>query len=86
MVFFLELLAIALQVYFYLMIAYVLLSWVPSIRETKIYYYLHVITNPYMRIFRGVLVFGSFDFTPIVGFIIYAVGLSAFQQFVASLG
>ena len=85
MKFFLELLIEVLNIYFYMMIAYVLLSWIPSIRESKLYYYLHVIVNPYMRLFRGLVVIGHFDFTPILGFMLYSFGLEAFTQFVASL-
>ncbi len=85
MIFMLELLYNILEIYFFLMIAYILLSWVPSIRESKLYYYLHVIVNPYLRFFRGIVVFGYFDFTPILGFLLYRFGLSAFGEFVASL-
>lgn len=85
MKFILELLIQVLNVYFYMMVAYILLSWVPSIRESKFYYYLHLIVNPYMRLFRGIVVFGNFDFTPILGFLLYQFGLDAFTQFVASL-
>ncbi|MFP4078681.1 MAG: YggT family protein [Bacillota bacterium] len=81
----LEILYTILEVYFYIMIAYVLLSWIPSIRESKLYYYLHVLVNPYLRFFRGIVVIGYFDFTPILGFLLYSFGLQAFGQFVASL-
>ncbi len=74
-----------LQVYFYLMVAYVILSWVPDIRQTRFYYYLHLIVDPYMRLFRGILVVGQFDFTPIVGFMLYMFGLQAFGAFIVSL-
>ncbi len=74
-----------LTVYFYLMIAYILLSWFQDVRTSAFYYYLHVITNPYLRIFRGVVVIGNFDFTPIIGFLIYSFGLQAFGAFIASL-
>ncbi len=73
-----------LQVYFYMMIMFVLLTWFPSMRETRIYYLLYLITNPYLRVFRGVVVFGQMDFTPLVGFLLYNFGLQAFGQFVQS--
>lgn len=85
MVLLLTLLFFILQAYFYLMITFILLSWFPSVHESKFFYYLYVITNPYLRIFRGVLVFGTLDFTPIVGFMLYSYGLTAFGQLVASL-
>ena len=82
---FLSILLTVLEVYFFILIAYILLSWFPTIRESRFYYYLHRIADPYMRFFRGFLVIGSMDFTPIVGFLIYRFGLYAFAEFVASL-
>lgn len=74
-----------LQLYFYLLIAYVLLSWIPDIRQSRFYYVLHQITDPYMRLFRGIIVMGQFDFTPIIGFMLYSFGLRAFWEFIQSL-
>ena len=74
-----------LQIYFFILIAFVLLSWVPDIKQTRFYYLLHVLANPYMRLFRGIIVIGAFDFTPIVGFMLYSFGLSAFDQLIQSL-
>lgn len=64
-----------LQVYFYFLIAYVLMSWIPEIRGTKIHNFVSKVADPYMRIFRGILVIGMFDFTPILGFILYNLGM-----------
>ncbi len=85
MVLFLQGLYYVLQIYFYILIGYILLSWIPDIRNTRFYYYLHQIADPYMRLFRGILVFGQMDFTPIVGFMLYMFGLRAFQMFIAGL-
>ncbi|MFU8786173.1 MAG: YggT family protein [Candidatus Izemoplasmataceae bacterium] len=74
-----------LRIYFYVLIAYVLLSWIPEIRQSKFYYYLHQIADPYLRLFRGIIVIGYMDFTPIVGFVIYGFGLQAFGMFINSL-
>ncbi len=82
---FLSILLIVLEVYFFVLIAYILLSWFPTIRESRFYYTLHRLADPYMRFFRGILVLGGMDFTPIVGFLIYRFGLFAFAEFVASL-
>jgi len=85
MVLALTLLYYVLQAYFYTLILYILLSWIPDLRESKFYYYLHVITNPYLRLFRGIVVIGQFDFTPIIGFLFYQFGMMALGQFIASL-
>lgn len=70
----------ALRIYFYILIAFVLLSWFPEFRHTKFYRVIAQIAMPYMRLFRGLLVFGSFDFTPILGFLLYQWGLSNLEQ------
>lgn len=66
----------ALLAYFYVLIASILLSWLPELRRNKIGQFIERLANPYMRIFRGLIVIGMFDFTPIIGFIIYRFGLS----------
>lgn len=74
-----------LEVYFYLMIATILLTWFPEATKTKWFNALYQITSPYLRLFRGIVVIGQFDFTPIIGFLVYQFGLNAFAQLVASL-
>ncbi len=70
----------ALQVYFYFLIAYVLMSWIPELRGSKVHHFVHKIANPYMRIFRGLLVVGMMDFTPILGFFLYNLGMGYLKQ------
>ena len=82
MVTLLTILGWALTAYYYTIIAYVLMSWIPEIRGSKIHKIVHSIANPYMRIFRGLLVFGMMDFTPIIGFILYQIGLDYFWEMV----
>ena len=43
------------------------------------------IANPYMRIFRGLLVFGMLDFTPIIGFLLYTWGLNNLEAMISTL-
>lgn len=77
---FLILLGYALRAYYYILIVYVLMSWIPELRGSKFHQVIHSIANPYMRIFRGLLVFGMMDFTPILGFILFQVGLNYYGQ------
>ncbi len=72
----------ALQAYYYILIAYILMSWIPELRGSKVHKIIHSIANPYMRIFRGLLVFGRMDFTPIIGFFLYQIGLRYFGQMI----
>lgn len=73
----------ALQIYYWILIAYILMSWIPEIRGTKLHRIVHNIANPYMRIFRGLLVFGMFDFTPVIGFLLYNLGMNYYWEMVA---
>lgn len=66
----------ALTGYFYILIASILLSWLPEVKQSKIGRFIDRLANPYMRLFRGLIVIGMFDFTPILGFIIYRFGLN----------
>ena len=74
-----------LKIYYWILIAYVLGSWLPELRRTRIYEYIHRLANPYMRIFRGLLVFGMMDFTPIIGFLLYSFGLDFLGQMIETL-
>lgn len=80
-----EFVLVLLQIYYYLLIATILLSWFPELRQSNWYRSLVQLTQPYLRIFRGLLVFGQLDFTPILGFLLYQFGLAAFEAFVNSL-
>jgi uncharacterized protein YggT (Ycf19 family) len=71
-----------LQVYFYILIGSILLSWLPELRETQLGRFIDRLASPYMSVFRGLLVFGMFDFTPIIGFIIYQVGMNYLAQMI----
>lgn len=75
----------AFEAYYYILIAYVLMSWIPEIRGTKIHQIIHSIANPYMRLFRGLLVIGMMDFTPILGFFLYTLGKGYYWQMVEIL-
>jgi len=69
-----------LQTYFYIMIVFVLLSWVPSIRQSRFYYILSRIVEPYLGIFRGWIVFSNIDFTPMLGLLLYQFLLSVIAR------
>lgn len=60
-----------LNIYFYVLIFYIIGSWIPELRNTSLYQFITKLADPYMRIFRGLLVYNQLDFTPILGFILY---------------
>lgn len=60
----------ALNIYFYIILITVILSWTPIV-NSQFYQILLKITAPFMNLFRGWIVIGNMDFTPIIGFILY---------------
>lgn len=56
------------NIYFYMIIAFVLLSWVPNARESYIGQLLGRVTEPYLGIFRRFIppLGGMIDISPIV--------------------
>jgi YggT family protein len=80
MLLFFTIIGYALRAYYYTLIIYVLMSWIPELRGTKFHQVVSRIAEPYMRIFRGLLVIGMFDLTPIIGFILFQIGLGYFDQ------
>lgn len=73
-----------LRIYYYVMIAYILMSWIPELRNSRLRTMLHQITDPYLRLFRGIIVIGQMDLTPIAGLLLFQFGLGALGQVIAS--
>ena len=66
---------LVLYFYYFLMIVQILLSWTPLV-GSKFYHLLEKITGPYLNMFRGWIVIGQMDFTPMFGIILFQVLLS----------
>jgi uncharacterized protein YggT (Ycf19 family) len=75
----------ALQYYYYILVASVLLSWIPDLKRSTIGRFIDKLANPYMRIFRGWIVIGVMDFTPILGFMFYYFGMNAVGQMLTTI-
>lgn len=59
-----------LEIYRYLIIGYILLSWVPNARDSFIGEFLGKLVEPYLSIFRKFIPpLGMIDFSPIVALI-----------------
>lgn len=57
----------AFQIYTIALVIYILMSWVPSMRETKFGQFLAVIVEPYLGFFRKFIPpLGMIDISPIV--------------------
>lgn len=81
---FLEILYYILSGYWYIMIAGVLLSWLPGLMQYKIFAIIRTISDWYLKPFQGKVILGVFDFTPIIGFMIYSGILSILNYVIYS--
>jgi len=75
------------HIYFYMIIAYVLLSWVPNARDSFIGQLLGKVTEPYLGIFRRFIpaIGGVIDISPIVAIFalrFIVLGIEAVVRFV----
>lgn len=62
-----DILQTAIQFYSYALIAYILMSWFPNARESKIGQFLTKICEPYLEPFRKIIPpLGMIDISPIV--------------------
>lgn len=76
MVLLVSLLLNAIRIYTYVLIAGVLMSWVPSIKESSIGQIISRVTDPYLDLFRRFIPpIGMIDISPIVA--IYALHLAS---------
>ena len=59
------------NIYFYMILIYVLMSWVPSVRESFVGQLLGKLVEPYLSIFRRFIpaIGGVLDISPIVALI-----------------
>ena len=63
----LRLVDLLFQVYFYLIIGKILLSWIPDLRGGQIDRFISFYTDPYLNLFRGLIPpIGMIDISPIV--------------------
>lgn len=66
----------AVNIYSYLLIASILMSWLPNAKESSLGQMLSRVTDPYLDIFRKIIPpIGMIDFSPIVA--IFALNLAS---------
>ncbi len=73
---FLKILYYILSGYWYIMIGGVILSWLPGLMQYKFFSLIRNVSDWYLKPFQGRIILGVFDFTPIIGFMIYSGVLS----------
>jgi len=60
----------AFQIYFYVLLVYVLMSWVPNLLESPIGQLLQKLSEPYLSVFRRLIPpLGFIDLSPLVALI-----------------
>lgn len=66
------------NIYFYMILIYILMSWLPNARESFIGEWLGKLVEPYLSPFRRFIppLMGTIDFSPIVA--IFVLRLAAF--------
>lgn len=84
----LNLIDIAGQIYLYMIIAYVLLSWIPNARDSFVGELLGKICEPYLGIFRRFIppIGGMLDISPIVALIALQFVIRGIKAIVSMLG
>lgn len=77
---------ILFNIYFYMIIFYVLSSWLPNIRENFVGELLTKLVEPYLKPFRKIIppLFGTLDISPFIALIVLefaSTGLKAVLSF-----
>ncbi|ULO08887.1 YggT family protein [Paenibacillus sp. 19GGS1-52] len=67
-----SIITILFNIYFYMIIFYVLMSWLPNVRDNFIGELLSKLVEPYLTPFRKIIppLFGTLDISPIVALIV----------------
>lgn len=73
---------ILLCIYEGIILISIIMSWIPNAYNTKVGNAIYQISNWYMKPFRGWLVLGVIDFTPVIGLGIYQFILQFLMQFI----
>ncbi|MRN55644.1 YggT family protein [Paenibacillus monticola] len=75
---------ILFNIYFYMIIFYVLMSWLPNVRDNFIGELLSKLVEPYLTPFRKIIppLFGTLDISPIVALIVLEFAANGLQSIV----
>lgn len=70
-----------ISIYSWALIIYILMSWFPNARETKVGQFLTRICEPYLEPFRKIIPpLGMIDISPIVAFLVLNFATSGIRQ------
>ena len=71
MIYCIDILWYLLNAYNFILIAGVIMTWLPFLYNFKIFRMIAKMCDWYLGPFRGILVLGPLDFTPLIGFFLY---------------
>lgn len=82
-----EIVMLLYRIYFYMILIYILMSWLPNARDSFIGVWLGKLVEPYLAPFRRFIppLMGTIDFSPIVALFVLqlaAFGLVAVLQYI----
>ncbi|AIQ54167.1 MULTISPECIES: YggT family protein [Paenibacillus] len=78
---------ILFQIYYYMIIIYILMSWLPNLRENFIGELLGKLVEPYLSPFRRIIppLFGTLDISPIVALFVLRFAVVGLHSIVAMI-
>ncbi|CAM4172179.1 MULTISPECIES: YggT family protein [Paenibacillus] len=78
---------ILFQIYYYMIIIYILMSWLPNLRENFIGELLGKLVEPYLSPFRRIIppLFGTLDISPIIALFVLRFAVVGLHSIVAML-
>ncbi|WP_025693103.1 MULTISPECIES: YggT family protein [Paenibacillus] len=73
---------ILFNIYFYMIIFYVLMSWLPNVRDNFIGELLGKLVEPYLTPFRKIIppLFGTIDFSPVVALLVLELAMNGLRS------
>ncbi|AIQ13889.1 YggT family protein [Paenibacillus durus] len=73
---------ILFNIYFYMIIFYVLMSWLPNVRDNFIGELLGKLVEPYLTPFRKIIppLFGTIDFSPFVALLVLELAANGLRS------
>lgn len=76
---------ILFRIYYYMILFYILMSWLPNLRENFIGELLGKLVEPYLTPFRKIIppLFGTIDISPIIALVVLQFAVNGLHSIVA---
>lgn len=78
---------ILFNIYYFMIIIYILMSWLPNLRENFIGELLGKLVEPFLTPFRKIIppLFGTIDFSPLIAIVVLRFAVGGLHSIVALL-